>query len=105
MNDNLINIIKTFRLSEDKYNTNEYYKLYVKNKVFNLGRKAKLSSYQMYISMLTALFDKELFDAKNIKYKGKNYSYNIINQELYDKHINVIKSCSTNKLFNINFID
>ena len=51
LNDNLMTIIKTFRFSENKYNTNNYYKL-----------------YQMYISMLKQLFDEELLISKRIMY-------------------------------------
>jgi len=75
-------------LSEDKYNTNEYYKL-----------------YQMYISMLTVLFDKELFVVSRIKINKNRFCYNEINNELFKKHINLINKCTTKKLFNVEFIN
>jgi hypothetical protein len=86
--DNLISIIKTFRLSEIKYNTNEYYKL-----------------YQMYISMMTILFDKNLIDSKRVRIYGKDYIYYIINNIIYEKHMNIINKVKTKNLFNCDFIN
>ena len=88
LNDNLMTIIKTFRFSENKYNTNNYYKL-----------------YQMYISMLKQLFDEELLISKRIKINNKNYIYNILNTKLYDKHIKLMKDVKLKDLLNCNFID
>ena len=86
--DNLISIIKTFRLSEIKYNTNEYYKL-----------------YQMYISMLTILFDKDLLLDFRVKVDNKNYRYYAIYLPFFQKHINIINKVKIRNLFNIHFID
>lgn len=88
LGNNLCTIIKTFRLSEDKYNTNEYYKL-----------------YQMYISMLSVLFDKELFVVSKVKVNNKQLFYYQLNNEYYKKHIKLINKCTTNKLFNVEFIE
>lgn len=89
LTDNLLTIIKTFRLSEDKYNTTEYYKL-----------------YQMYISMLMALFDKELIKkTRDVRINKIKYKYHEFNKEIYNKHLELIQKCSINKLFNVDFVD
>jgi len=89
LTDNLLTIIKTFRLSEDKYNTKEYYNL-----------------YQMYISMLKSLFDKDLINkSKTVIINKIKYKYYEINKELYKKHLNIINKCALNKLFNFDFLD
>ena len=76
LTDNLISIIKTFKLSEIKYNTNEYYKL-----------------YQMYISIMTILFDKNLLLNFRVKINYKNYLYYNINNITYARHKQIIQNC------------
>ncbi len=55
--------------------------------------------------MLSVLFDKELFDKVKITINKKQLFFYIINNNLYEKHINLITKCSTNKLLSIDFID
>ena len=46
----------------------------------------------MYISMISSLFDKELFDEKRVKINRINYRYYKINNDIYNKLENKFKS-------------
>lgn len=85
---NKYTIIKTFRLSETKYDNYNYYTI-----------------YQMFISMLSSIFDKELIENKKVMIKKKVFYYYFVNNDLYQKHNNLIEKCSTKKLLKIDYID
>ena len=57
------------------------------------------------ISMLTILFDKDLIDSKRVRFNGKDYIYYIINNIIYEKHMNIINKVKTKNIFNCDFIN
>lgn len=83
LNENLVTIKKLFEIRTSKYDTMEYYKIYL-----------------LLITILKNLFDDNLFVKKEIRYKNIRYYYYELNKDIFDKHENII-----NKISYEDFID
>jgi len=83
LNENLVTIKKLFEIRTSKYDTMEYYKIYL-----------------LLITILKNLFDDNLLVKKYKKINQIQYYYYELNDEIFNKHINIIK-----KLVYEDFID
>ena len=52
-----------------------------------------------------SIFDKDLIDSKRVRFNGKDYIYYIINNIIYEKHMNIINKVKTKNFLNCDFIN
>jgi hypothetical protein len=79
LKENIYIIKKTFDIRTKKYDTFEYYNIYI-----------------LLITLLKNLFDVNLFTQRRFKFDTVDYKYYILNQNLFDEHLDIMNKINKN---------
>ena len=85
--DNIATIKKTFDIRTKKYDNFNYYNIYI-----------------LLITVLRNLFDNNLFIKHITKINYTQYIYYVLNEKIYEEHLNIIQKINNNLDF-LNFND